>query len=188
MVANEFVYRLSLSRGSGFAGTDRPYGFISDNCAFERRRALGFQNGVDLTGAHFFRFARFVFRFGFTDAQNRDQTLLFQYREFPGDKLVGLFVVGTALGVADDDVFSADVFQHFGRGFAGERAGQVQVNVLRAQVNVAARSGLFRQVDVHLRRSNGNCTAGYASQFGTQVRDQFVYHVAAAVQFPVTHH
>ncbi len=96
-------------------------------------RALSFQNGVDLTCAHFFRFARFVFCFSFADAQNRNQTLFFQNREFLSDELVRLVVVSTTLRVTDDDVFSTDIFQHLSRGFTGECAGQVQVNVLRAR-------------------------------------------------------
>ncbi len=179
---------LSLRRGSRFAGTDRPDWLVSDNRAFERCRALRFQHGVDLTCTHFFGFARFVFRFGFTDAQNRDQTLLFQHGKFLRDELVRFFVVGATLGVADDDVFCADIFQHFSGSFTGERARQVNVNVLRAQHDVAAVSGTFSQIQVHIRRSDSNRAAGHASQLFTQVCNQFVYHVAAAVQFPVTHH
>ena len=188
VVTDEFVHRLSLSRGRGFAGTDSPYRFVSDNHAFESGSALRFQYRVDLTCANFFRFARFVFGFGFTDAQYRSQTLLFQHGEFLRNQLVGFFVVGTTFGVADDDVLCADIFQHFGGGFTGESAGQVYVNVLRAQVDVAAFCRTLSQVQIHFRRGDGNCAAAYASQLGTQVRNQFVYHVAAAVQFPVTHH
>ena len=182
------MHRLCLRWSCRFAGTDRPDWLVSDNRAFERCRALGFQHSVDLTCAHFFGFACFVFCFGFTDAQNRDQTLLFQHSEFLRDELIGFFVIGTTLGVADDDVFRADIFQHFSGSFTGERARQVNVNVLRAQNDVAAVSGTFSQIQVHIRRSDSNRAAGHASQLFTQVSNQFVYHVAAAVQFPVTHH
>lgn len=82
VITNEFVNSLSLSRSCRFTGTDSPYWFVSDDDAFECCRALSFQNGVDLTCADFFSFARFVFCFGFTDAQNRSQTLFFQNGEF----------------------------------------------------------------------------------------------------------
>ncbi len=188
VVTDEFVNSLRLRRSGGFASTDRPYRFVSDNHAFKRRSALSFQYRVDLTSTDFFSFAGFVFCFGFTDAQNRSQTLLFQHGEFLRDQLVRLFVVSTTLRVADDDVLRADILQHFSRSFTGECARQVQVNVLRAQNDVATGSGVFRHVDIHFRRCNRNCTASNASQFFTQVSHQLVYHVAAAVQFPVTHH
>lgn len=70
VVTNKFVNSLSLSRSCRFTGTDSPYWFVSDNDAFECCRALSFQNRVDLTCTNFFSFARFVFCFGFTDAQN----------------------------------------------------------------------------------------------------------------------
>ena len=75
-----------------------------------------------------------------------DQTLLFQHRKFLRDELVGFFVVGATLRVADDDVFGADIFQHFSGGFTGECARQVNVNVLCAQNDVAAVSGTFSQI------------------------------------------
>ncbi|CGW84281.1 Uncharacterised protein [Salmonella enterica subsp. enterica serovar Typhi] len=179
---------LSLRRSCRFTGTDRPYGFVSDNRAFKGCRALRFQYRVDLACAHFFCFARFVFRFGFTDAQYRRQTLFFQYGEFFGDQLVRFFVISTTLGVADNNVLRADILQHFSRSFTGECARQIQINVLRAQHDVAAGSSAFRQIDIHFRRSDCHVAACYARQFFTQVSHQFVYHVAAAVQFPVTHH
>jgi hypothetical protein len=89
--------------------------------------------------------------------------------------------------VADDDVFRADIFQHFSGGFTGECARQVHVNVLRAQNDVAASAARLARS----RYISGGAIAThsrYASQLFTQVRNQFVYHVAAAVQFPVTHH
>ncbi|MNS84988.1 hypothetical protein D3C71_1412110 [compost metagenome] len=104
---------LCLRWSRRFAGTDRPNWLVSDNHAFERRCALSFQHSVDLTCTHFFGFACFVFCFGFTDAQNWSQTLLFQHSEFLGDEFVGFFVVSTTLRVTDDDVLCADVFQHF---------------------------------------------------------------------------
>ncbi|SUH18625.1 Uncharacterised protein [Salmonella enterica subsp. enterica] len=82
VVTDEFVHCLRLRRRCRFTGTDRPYGFVSDNRAFKGCRALRFQYRVDLACAYFFCFARFVFRFGFTDAQYRRQTLFFQYGEF----------------------------------------------------------------------------------------------------------
>ncbi len=97
-------------------------------------------------------------------------------------------MVGTTLRVANDDVFRADIFQHFSGGFTGERARQVNVNVLCTQNDVAAVSGVFSHIQVHVRRSDRNSTASHTSQLFTQVSYQLVYHVAAAVQFPVTHH
>ena len=87
-----------------------------------------------------------------------------------------------------DDVLSADVFQHSGRSFTGECAGQVQVHVLRTQHDVAAFSFALRHIDVHFRWCDCNRTASNTCQLFTQVRNQLVNHVAAAVQFPVTHH
>ncbi|MNP09186.1 hypothetical protein D3C76_1012790 [compost metagenome] len=97
-------------------------------------------------------------------------------------------MVSTTLRVTDDDVLCADVFQHFCRGFTGECARQVNVNVLRAQHDVAAVSGVFSQIQIDVWWSDRYRTAGHASQLCTQVGNQLVYHVAAAVQFPVTHH
>ena len=179
---------LCLRRSCRFASTDCPYWFVSDYRTFECCSTLSFQYRVDLTCTNFFSFARFVFSFGFTDAQNRSQTLLFQHREFFRDQFVRLFVVSTTFRVADDDVLCADVFQHSSRGFTGECAGQVQVHVLRTQHDVAAFSFALRHIDVHFRWCDCNRTASNTCQLFTQVRNQLVNHVAAAVQFPVTHH
>ncbi len=73
MITNEFVNGLSLSRGGRFAGTDGPDWLIRDDRIFKRFGALSFQNGIQLTSADFFGFTRFVFRFGFTNAQHRYQ-------------------------------------------------------------------------------------------------------------------
>ena len=91
VVTDEFVNSLSLRWGCRFAGTDRPYWFVSDDCAFEGCCALSFQNRVDLACANFFGFARFVFCFGFTDAQYWDQTLFFQNRESARQILCGRY-------------------------------------------------------------------------------------------------
>ncbi|BFO12603.1 hypothetical protein GGER_51130 [Serratia rubidaea] len=188
VVADKFVYRLSLRRGRGFAGADGPDRLIGNHGVFHRRRAQGFQHGVNLTCANFFGLARFVFRFGFTDAQHRGQAGFFQYREFLGDHFVALFVIGATLRVADDDVLCADVFQHVGGNFTGKGAGQVHVYVLGAQRDAAAGQLMLGLVQVHDRWRDGYAAAFYAAQFVAQAGDQLVNHVRAAVQLPVTHH
>ena len=51
--------------------------------------------GVDLTRANFFGFTRFVFRFGLTDTEHRDQARSFQNGEFFRNKFIALFMVST---------------------------------------------------------------------------------------------
>ncbi len=97
-------------------------------------------------------------------------------------------MISTTLRVTDDDVLRADVFQHFGRGFAGKCARQVNVNVLRAKGDMAAGHGMFSLIQIDCRRGNRHTTTVHTRELFTQVSDQLVYHMAAAVQFPVTHH
>jgi len=47
---------------------------------------------------------------------------------------------------------------------------------------------MFCHVDVHFRRRDSHVAARNAGELFTQIRNQIVNHLAAAVQLPVTHH
>ena len=82
-------------------------------------------------------------------AQDGAQPGLQRGAELAVDALVALGKEGAALGVADDDVFDAQLPQHGGGDFAGVGAGGGLMHVLGADGDLAAAHGLDRRGNIH---------------------------------------
>ncbi len=111
------MHFLCLLGGCRFAGTDSPYGFVSENQFAELFFRKVEQRLFDLRFHYFEMSTCFTFCQYFSDAENGGQPIgeCQQYLFFQD---FGRFVIiGTAFAVTDNHVFGPCRCNHFGRNF-----------------------------------------------------------------------
>ena len=175
-------------RRRGLAGADRPDRLVREDQRRHGRGGKSVEAARQLGRQHFFGAVAGAFGVGLADADNRLEARRERGLDAGVHGLVGLAEILAAFAVADDDVFDAGLLEH-GRGdLAGERAGFGPVDVLRADLDVAAGGRL----DHRRKRGEGRADddVGLAR---ADVRDQRLQRFdqrfafgGGLVHFPVT--
>lgn len=128
--ADQRVHVLDVVVGGRFARTDRPDRFIGNGGVF-RRRAVG-QGLLQLFDDDAVGLAGHALRIRFTDADNGLQPRRMYGGGLSGDIGAGFAVILAALGMAEDDIGTAKVFEHFNGDIARIGAGGFLVTILTA--------------------------------------------------------
>ena len=180
------MYLLRLLLAGGFAGTDGPDRLISDDrigeglrpALLEHRFQLFFDDPLGVPGLALMQ--------AFAHAQHRHQPGTLGRQELPGDQFIGLLLVLTALGMADQHVAAADVGQHFGGDIAGKGALHMHTDILRAENE--SRAGITADQVVEDRQRRDDQGFHGRIQGRRQGIQQGFAEGAAAVELPVPRH
>ncbi len=133
------LHCLRLRRSCRYTGTVAYTGFAKDNRAGCRALRFQYPRRFGVLRALLLCFARFVFRFGFTDAQHRRQTLFFQYgSEFLAISSSDSFVISTTLGVPII-MYCVPISFSISAEVSPVNARQIQINVLARPVTMGCR-------------------------------------------------
>ena len=178
---------LSLFRGSCFTGSDRPYGFVSDDQFRELFRGQVENHFFDLRAHHVEIFAVFAFFEFFADAIDRDQVVFVGLNHFLVQRSAGFAVIFAAFAVAENHVFHAQRSDHLSRNFAGVGAFGFGGAVLRSDGDAGSFGVLYDLGQVRKRRNYDevHARANVAFQCGYAFQ-QFYAFRRGGVHFPVT--
>ncbi len=140
-----------VGRGRRFAGSDRPNRFIGNHGV----GSIGiFRNRAhNLSGTNVDGFALFALLFGFADANDRFQTGFVSGGCLFGNQFVGFKMVGSAFGMAEDDISASEIFEHQRADIAGMGTFNRKMSVLCAQRDFGAAKRLFYLIQQRKRRA-----------------------------------
>jgi hypothetical protein len=107
--------------------------------------------------------------------------------EFAVEHCVGFPEQGTAFAVTDEHVLAAAVFEHFAGGFARERSGSFEVDVLSPESDGAAGDSLGDWEQVREGGADEHFDAGvFAGRNGSQFTCKLDSGAAKGVHLPVS--
>ena len=87
--------------------------------------------------------------------------------------------------MAEHDVFHAHFLQHIGGDFTSERAGFLEMAVLRAHLDICACCGLEGNLQIDKRDADHNAAAGVCNE-GLELLDQSFCLGRRFIHFPVS--
>lgn len=103
-----------------------------------------------------------------------------------GDIQVGFIVLGSSLGVADEDPVDTEVFNLLSADFSGEGAEGCGAHVLAGDFNIIFQNGFdCRDVDIGWGNNNINF-GGVEFSLIEDVSDELFDRLKAAITFPIT--
>ena len=175
---------LSLLGGGGHAGADGPDGFVGNDQLANLFFGNAAQTGLDLHGDPFAGDAQLTLLEGLAAAHDGDETLLHSSLDLGVDVLVGL-AHGTALAVADDDIFAAGIGEHVGGNLAGVSAGGVGVAVLSANANAGLAHSADGGGDADGGDTKSNIAPAALRQNGLELGHESLGFRRSLVHFPV---
>ena len=131
------LYRVvSVLSGSGFARSDRPYGFVSDNDVLELLFGDIFERADRLSRNHFGGLSAFSFFEKFAYAYDNFESCVKRGFGSEIDGFVGFSEILSSFAVSGDNVTYSQFFEHLRADFSGERAFFRPMYVLRADFYV----------------------------------------------------
>ena len=106
---------------------------------------------------------------------------------FFADQFVRFKMIGTAFGMADDDIRATQVFEHQRADVAGMGAFFGKMDILRAEGNLGAAQGFFDRSQQRERRTDQKFAVGLAEclDFLSNALSQSNAVFQKAVHFPV---
>ena len=184
----------NIGRGRRFAGADSPNRFIGNN-GVGSGCIVGNGTG-NLFGANIQSFAGIAFGLGFTDTDNRFQTVFMSGARFLLNNFVDFTMLGAALGVTENNIRAAD-FLNLGRAdVSGVGAFVFPMAVLSTEGNLGTAQRLFNRSRRRCRRTDQKFTFGFAdlkkncgnflSQFNT-VSQKTVHFPVSGNKFFTSH-
>ena len=151
---------LGLGRRGGLAGADGPDGLVGDDDLLHVLSGEVLEDGLGLGGADGEVLAGLALVEVLADAEDDTETRLEGELHFLDELLVGLAVVLTALGVAEDGPLAADCLQHVDGDFAGVGALGVVGAVLGGELHLGAFEGLAAAAEVGEGRGDDEADTG----------------------------
>ena len=143
------AHSASLLGSGGLAGADGPDGLVGDDHAAHLALSQASQSDLHLIGDQLLGDVQLALLQALAHAHDGTQTGLQGGVDLLVDGQVGLVVVLTALGVADDDVLGAHFLEHLHGDLTGESTGGLVVAVLAADGQAGVLEQLHGAGDVH---------------------------------------
>ena len=123
-------------------------------------------NGTgNLFGANIQSFAGIAFGLGFTDTDNRFQTVFMSGARFLLNNFVDFTMIGAALGVTENNIRAADFLNHGRADVSGVGAFVFPMAVLSTEGNLGTAQRLFNRSQQRCRRTDQKFTFGFADFF-----------------------
>ena len=174
-----------LLGGGGLAGADGPDGLIGDDALAQLLGGDAGQGGLHLQGDELHGDAQLPLLQALAHADDGMQTRLQSGQNLLVDGEIRFAEILAALGVADDDVFDAQVLEHIGGNLAGVGAGLFIEHVLRAHGDAQVLEGLQGGGDIHEGDAHHHVAPLGAGHDGLNVVGKFLGIAGGHVHFPV---